>query len=200
MMPPVACKTAKKVTPPNITVRNFGFIKTVPIITPAIPVETADAKIKLLMDITCLSKQFLYPINLVKKSKTTLAAVNPKKWVALGFNARVMIVAIIPVKVTAPSLLTYHKARIKEIIPSMSHRNGRWVALQKIGAIYALNTLHNAANNAIAVMSRLVKYAMVTPFNKFVLLFVNKSFMVKTFKDISETHVKNRSCRSNLSA
>jgi len=80
-----------------------------------------------------------------------------------------MMVAITPVNVTAPNFLTYHNTRINEVTPSMSHRNGIWVAFQKIGATYALNTLHNAANNAIAVMSRLVKYAMVTPFNKFVL-------------------------------
>jgi len=38
---------------------------------------------------------------------------------------RVMIVAIIPVMVTAPNFLTYHITKTNDIIPSMSQRNGR---------------------------------------------------------------------------
>ncbi len=90
-------------------------------------------------------------------SKTTLAAVKPKKWVALGLSIMVMIVAVIPVMVTAPNFLIHHKASISEMIPSMSQKNGMWVALQKIGAIYAPSTLHRAAHMAIAAISRLVK-------------------------------------------
>jgi len=179
IIPPEACKTAKNVTPPNIAVRNFGLMKIVPIIMPATPVETADAEIRIPTDKICFSKQFSYPINLVNKSKTMLAVVKPKKWVAPGFNAKVIIVAIIPVKITAPNFLTRHKTRIKEIIPNMSHKNGICVALQKIGAMYALNTLHKAADNAIVAMSKLVKCDMVTPFYKFVLPNTDKSFMVK---------------------
>jgi len=90
-------------------------------------------------------------------SKTTLAVVNPKKWVALGLSIKVMIVAVIPVTVTAPNFLIHHKASISDIIPNMSQKNGMWVVLQKIGAIYAPSTLHRAAHMAIAAISRLVK-------------------------------------------
>lgn len=90
-------------------------------------------------------------------SKTTLAVVNPKKWVAEGLSIKVMIVAVIPVMVTAPNFLIHHKAIISEMMPSMSQKNGMLVALQKIGAIYAPSTLHRAAHMAIAATSRLVK-------------------------------------------
>ena len=93
----------------------------------------------------------------VRISKTILAAVKPKKWVAPGLSIKVIIVAIIPVAVTAPNFLIHHKASISEMMPSMSQKNGIWVALQKIGAMYALSTLHRAAHIAIAAMSRLVK-------------------------------------------
>ncbi len=68
-----------------------------------------------------------------------------------------MIVAVIPVMVTAPNFLIHHKASISEMIPSMSQKNGMCVALQKIGAMYAPSTLHRAAHMAIAAISRLVK-------------------------------------------
>lgn len=74
-------------------------------------------------------------MSLVKISKTTLAAVKPKKWVAFGLSINVIIVAVIPVTVTAPNFLIHHKASISEIIPSMSQRKGMWVALQKIGVM-----------------------------------------------------------------
>lgn len=61
------------------------------------------------------------------------------------------------VRVTAPNFLICNNTKINEITPSVSHKKGRWVALQKMGVIYALNTLHKAANNAIAAIFRLVK-------------------------------------------
>ena len=151
--PPTTCKTAKKAKPPNIA----GFIKRTPIIVPATAVEIADTKSRLIILNIGFSRQLLYPISLARTSKTILAAVKPKKWVASGLNVKVIIVAIIPVSATAPNFLVCHNTKISEITPSVSHKNGRWVALQKIGVIYALNTLHKAANNAIAAMSRLVK-------------------------------------------
>jgi len=157
MAPPIACNTEKKATPPNAVIRKLGFMKRFPIIIPATAVEAADAKIKLITLSIGFSKQSLYPMSLVKISKTALAAVKPKKWVALGLSPMVIIVAITPVTVTTPNFLTHHKASMSEIIPSISQKNGMWVVLQKIGAMYALSTLHRAAHIAIAAMSRLVK-------------------------------------------
>ena len=41
--PPAPCKAVKKTSPPNIEARKTGFMKNVPIITPATTVETTDA-------------------------------------------------------------------------------------------------------------------------------------------------------------
>lgn len=157
MAPPIACNPAKTATPPNILVRKFVFMKRLPIIMPATAVEATDAESKLITLDIDFSKQFGYLMSLVRTSKTTHAAVKPKKWVAYGLSIKVIIVAIIPVIVTPPNFLTHHKASISEIIPSMSQKNGMWVAPQKIGAIYALSTLHKAAHMVIAAISRLVK-------------------------------------------
>jgi hypothetical protein len=151
--PPVTCKTAKRDTPSNIV----RFIKRIPIMVPATAVEIADTTSRLIILNIGFSRQLLYPISLAKTSKTMLAVVKPKKWMAEGLSAKVMIVAIMPVRVTAPNFLTCHNTKINEMTPSVSHKKGRWVALQKMGVIYALKTLHRAADNAIEAMSRLVR-------------------------------------------
>lgn len=132
--PPAACNIAKKAMPPNNVVRKAGFMKILPIITPAVVVETKDTKSKVIMLNTCLSRLFLYPTSLVRMSKTMLAAVKPKNCVEYGLSAKVMIVAIIPVMVTAPNFLTHHKTRMNAKTPKVSQKNGRCVAFQKIGA------------------------------------------------------------------
>jgi len=77
--------------------------------------------------------------------------------VALGLSIIIIMVAVIPVTVTAPNFLIHHKASVSEITPNISQKNGILVVLQKIGAMYALSTLHRAAHMAIAAISRLVK-------------------------------------------
>lgn len=135
MAPPAACNKAKKAIPPNIFIRNLGFMKRLPIIMPAIAVDTTEANSKLITLRTGLSRQFLWPMSVVRTSKTVLAVVNPKKCVALGLSIRVIIVAVIPVMVTAPNFLIHHRASMSEIIPTVSHKNGMWVAFQKRGAM-----------------------------------------------------------------
>ena len=96
-------------------------------------------------------------MSLVKISKTILAVVKPKKWVALGLSIMVMIVAWVRLVILVATSLIHHKASVSKIIPTMSQKSGMWVILQKIGVMYALSTLHRAAHMVIAAISRLVK-------------------------------------------
>lgn len=101
---------------------------------PAVAVETKDAKSKLITLSFGFSRLFLYPISFVRTSKIMLAAVKPRNCVEYGLSVRVMIVAIIPVIITAPNFLTHHNTSINAKMPRVSQRNGKCVALQKIGA------------------------------------------------------------------
>lgn len=58
MTPPAACNTEKKATPPYTLISALGFMKNVPITTPATAVETMDVKSKLITLIIGFSKQF----------------------------------------------------------------------------------------------------------------------------------------------
>ena len=126
-------------------------------IKPASAVEAMEMNNRLIALGIGLSKQFRYPINPARISKTTLAAMKPKKWVASGLSISVRMVAITPVTVTVPNLLAHQRAKINEITPSMSHRKGMWVNFQKMGAMVILSTLHRAAHMDIAAMSRASK-------------------------------------------
>ena len=77
--PPRACNPAKKATPPNILARNFGFMKRNPMMRPATAVEAMEMNNRLIALGIGLSKQVRYPMSLARASKTTLAAVKPKK-------------------------------------------------------------------------------------------------------------------------
>lgn len=65
--------------------------------------------------------------------------------------------AMIPVRVVVPSFRAHHVASIKQVKPTRSQKNGRWVICQNIGEIVTFRMDHMAALIAMAPISRLVK-------------------------------------------
>ena len=74
-----------------------------------------------------------------------------------------MTVAIIPTIDAAPSFLTHQTVRTRTAKPTKSHKSGKPVILKNMGAKIEFITPHNAANNAMAATSRLVKYGINIP-------------------------------------
>lgn len=94
-------------------------------IKPATAAEKTEIKIKLTVPTKALSKQFLYPKNLVNASKTKLVAVKPRKKKASGLNRKLMTVAMMPTAVAVPNFLVHHTATISDAKPIVSQRKGR---------------------------------------------------------------------------
>ncbi|RLE65233.1 MAG: hypothetical protein DRJ38_04115 [Thermoprotei archaeon] len=130
-------------------------MKNVPIIKPAIQV---DRTATITAGIPFKEKHRLYPIIIETTSKTKDAIVNPKKCIAPGLKTKFNSVAINPVSVAAPNFLAHQVARNRDITASMSHRKGRCVRDQNIGAKVILRTDQNAALMTMIVISLLVKY------------------------------------------
>lgn len=78
MKPPAPCNAEKKNKPPNAEARKFGFMKNVPMITPATIVETTDVIRSRLQPLRLFSSILSYPITIVSASNIKLAPVNPK--------------------------------------------------------------------------------------------------------------------------
>lgn len=71
---------------------------------------------------------------------------------------KLITVAIRPTAIDDPFFLTHHTVRDSVAMPNISHRIGRWVRFQKTGPSMALMTAHSDADNAIADISRVLKY------------------------------------------
>ena len=158
MSPPAPCSMAKKATPPNILERYAGFMKKLPIITPATHVDTSELETKIAEPINPRSMNFLYPMANANKSKIMLPTVNPKKWRASGLRMKFNKVATIPMKDTAPGFLVHHRVIMKREVPIISHSTGRCVSCQNMGAMSQFSTAHRDADKEIAARSRVLKY------------------------------------------
>ena len=138
--------------------RKPGFMKKLPMMRPAIVVDTTDSTMRDMEPFKPMSKMFPYPMRYDAISKKTQATVNPRKWNAPGLKMKLRRVAISPMVAPAPSLRVHHKMTIRTVTPIMSHRMGRWVSCQKIGDTNQLNTAQRAAEREMAARSRLLKY------------------------------------------
>ena len=158
MRPPAPWMAAKTNTPPNIFERKPGFMKKLPMMRPAIVVDTTDSIMRDVEPFKPLSRMFPYPMRCDARSKKTQATVNPMKWNAPGLKMKLRRVAISPMVAPAPGLRVHHKVTIRTVMPIMSHKMGRWVSCQKIGATIQLTTAQRAAEREMAARSRLSKY------------------------------------------
>ena len=108
-------------------------------------------------------------------SKTKQAAVKPRKWTASGLRTKFKAVATRPMREGAPRLFVHHSVRMRRDVASMSHRMGRWVSLQKMGATNQFMTAQRAAERDTAasflVLELLdIKTTLIILFFKIVLL------------------------------
>ena len=150
--------TAKTRTPPNISEMNPGFMKKLPMISPAITVDTKDRATRDMELLAPFSRMFPYPMSSDAMSKKMHATVNPKKWKAPGLRVKLSRVAMSPMKDVAPGFRVHHKVMIRREVPIMSHRIGSWVSCQNMGEISQLIIAQIEEQRAMAAISRALKY------------------------------------------
>lgn len=120
---------------------------------PAIRVDRIDSNTNRIGPISLLSSRFLYPMAMEEMSKTKLAAVNPRKWSAVGLRMKLRRVAMSPIADAHRGLLVHQIVRIRRDAPTMSQRMGRRVACQNIGVIVTFNMAQVEAARDTATIS-----------------------------------------------
>ena len=138
-------------------------MKKVPIRYPAMAAEIIEILVILVTAKNGFLKERLYPMRRVAKSKKTLAAVKPRKWIPPP-NVKFMIVEIKPIIVIAPNFLIHQAAMISTEKPMRSHKIGSPNIWKKTGESNVLSTPHNAEHMEIAAISRALKYVSSNTF------------------------------------
>jgi hypothetical protein len=136
-------------------------MKNVPIMAPATAADRVEIGTMLIMVYDVFLNALLYLTSHDAASKTMLAAVKPKKWMAPGLNVKLITVAISPTIVVDPSFLVHQTVSVNAAKPIRSQKKGRPNMVKKIGEKIEFNTPHKAAQNAIAATSLLLKYVTV---------------------------------------
>ncbi len=138
-------------------------MKNVPMMKPATAAESVEIVTILTMVFTVFLNALSYLTSHEVASKTTLAAVKPKKTAAAGLNMKLMTVAMRPTAVVDPSFLVHHTVSARTEKPIISHRIGRPNIWKKIGLKIEFNTPQSEAQIAIAAMSRVSKWDILDP-------------------------------------
>ena len=138
-------------------------MKNDPIIKPATAADKVEIDIMLIVILTFFPKMLSYLISHAEISKTALAAVKPRNWVAAGLKMKLITVAITPIIVTDPSFLVHHTATVNTEKPIKSQRKGSPNIWKKIGEKIEFKTPHRPAESAIIARSILLKYGIARP-------------------------------------
>jgi len=156
MIPPTPWIPAHPQTPPH-AVKAGVAMKKLPIINPAIAAEPIEISSRQVMEASVFLNIRLGPRELEAMSKTMLAAVKPRNWIPPGFNIKLISVAIKPTVVTAPNFLISQNVRLSDAKPIMSHRIGRPINRNTIGANNPFRIPQSAENSETIANSRLLK-------------------------------------------
>jgi len=138
-------------------------MKKAPMIKPATVADKVEIDIMLITMLTVFAKILSYLTSQAAASKTTLAAVKPKKWTAPGLKIKLIIVAINPTKVIDPNFFVHQTTTVNMEKPIKSQRKGSPNIWKKIGEKIEFNTPHRPAESAIAARSMLLKYGISRP-------------------------------------
>ncbi len=128
-------------------------MKRLPMMRPAIEVDMVDRRIRRVGPKNFLSRRFLYPKAQEEMSKKRLAAVNPRKWNAVGLRRRLMMVAISPIAEAESGLLVHQMVRMRRDVASISQRIGRRVTCQNMGATVTFRMAQVEAARDMAAIS-----------------------------------------------